>query len=65
MVTPLEMELFYYESELGGQFVVETSGTAYGSVRAKDHVKNLTGQTQSQIGTRHTAVNPRIKLKTG
>jgi hypothetical protein len=65
MYTPLEMELAYYESELGGQLVVETSGSAYGSVRAKDHVKTITAQTLPQIGTRHTAVNPKIKAKTG
>ena len=64
MVTPLEMELHYYESELGGLLVVETSGTSYGWIRAKDHVKQLTGQTP-QVGTRHLAVNPRIKAKTG
>jgi hypothetical protein len=45
------MELAYYESELGGVLVIETSGTAYGVIRDIDRKKTLTAQTLSQIGT--------------
>jgi hypothetical protein len=55
-ITELERELSYYESELGGVLVIETSGTAYGVIRDIDRKKILTAQTLSQIGTRDAKV---------
>jgi hypothetical protein len=43
-ITELERELAYYESEQGCVLVIETSGTTYGSIRAIDRVKILTGR---------------------
>lgn len=60
-----EMVMAYVESELGCVLVVETSGTAYGSKRAKDGVKFLTGQTLPQMGTREINVHPHIRDYTG
>jgi hypothetical protein len=61
----LERELAYLYSELGRVIVVEASGTTYGSMRARDKVKDVTGLTQAQVGTALLSVNPKIKAKTG
>lgn len=60
-----EMVMAYVESEMGCVLVIETSGSAYGSKRAKDNVKFLTGQAMSQMGSREIVVHPHIRDFTG
>lgn len=58
--TDLERHLAYLETEQGCQLVVEAANT-YGSVRDIDRVKVVTAQSKSQMGTRNTKINPRVK----
>jgi hypothetical protein len=53
------------ESMLGRVLVVETSGSSYGSMRDRDKVKDVTGLSTTALGTRHQAMSPAFKVRTG
>ena len=65
LVEDLEHQAWCYESELGRELIVETSGVSYGSRRVFDKVQDVTGMTLGQLGTRYQTMVPSFKLLTG